>query len=90
MNLIRRDSSGKSYLEIDKIFARYKAVFAALEIRKLTYAGGNYIFSPAGATCTMVEDKEGFYVVILLPMTEKKLWKICSAPMILCNAGNRI
>lgn len=61
MNLIRRDSSGKSYLEIDKIFARYKAVFAALEIRKLTYAGGNYIFSPAGATCTMVEDKEDFY-----------------------------
>ena len=61
MNLIRRDSSGKSYLEIDKIFARYKAVFAALEIRKRTYAGGNYIFSPAGATCTMVEDKEGFY-----------------------------
>lgn len=61
MNLIRRNSSGKSYLEIDKIFARYKAVFAALEIRKLTYAGGNYIFSPAGATCTMVEDKEGFY-----------------------------
>ena len=61
MNLIRRDSSGNSYLEIDKIFARYKAVFAALEIRKLTYAGGNYIFSPAGATCTMVEDKEGFY-----------------------------
>ena len=61
MNLIRRDSSGKSYLEIDKIFARYKAVFAALEIRKQTYAGGNYIFSPAGATCTMVEDKEGFY-----------------------------
>lgn len=61
MNLIRRDSSCKSYLEIDKIFARYKAVFAALEIRKLTYAGGNYIFSPAGATCTMVEDKEGFY-----------------------------
>lgn len=61
MNLIRRDSSGKSYLEIDKIFARYRAVFAALEIRKLTYAGGNYIFSPAGATCTMVEDKEGFY-----------------------------
>lgn len=61
MNLIRRDSSGKSYLEIDKIFARYKALFAALEIRKLTYAGGNYIFSPAGATCTMVEDKEGFY-----------------------------
>ena len=61
MNLIRRDSSGKSYLEIDKMFARYKAVFAALEIRKQTYAGGNYIFSPAGATCTMVEDKEGFY-----------------------------
>ena len=61
MNLIRRDSSGKSYLEIDKIFAPYKAVFAALEIRKLTYAGGNYIFSPAGATCPMVEDKEGFY-----------------------------
>ena len=61
MNLIRRDSSGKSYLEIDKIFARYKAVFAALEIRKLTYAGGNYIFSPAGMTCTRVEDKGDIY-----------------------------
>ena len=60
-DLVKCDSTGKSYLEIDKIFARYKAIFAALEIRKLTYAGGNYIFSPAGMTCTRVEDKGDIY-----------------------------
>lgn len=60
-DLVKCDSTGKSYLEIDKIFARYKAIFAALEIRKLTYVGGNYIFSPAGMTCTRVEDKGDIY-----------------------------
>lgn len=59
--LIKKDSSGKSYLEIDKIYARVKATFAELEIRKLTYAGGNYVFSPAGMTCTEVVEMDDFF-----------------------------
>lgn len=54
--LLKKDSSGKSYLEVDKLYARIKATFSELEIRKLTYAGGNYVFSPAGVECIKVED----------------------------------
>nr|DAS70995.1 MAG TPA: Minor structural protein putative tail fiber [Caudoviricetes sp.] len=61
--LFKKDSTGKSYLEIDKIFVRLKAIFAALEVRKLTYVGGNYVFSPAGMTCTEVEEFDGYYRV---------------------------
>lgn len=59
--LIKRDADGKSYLEVDKLFARVKAIFAILEILKLTYSGGNYVFSPAGMNCTKVEEYDGYY-----------------------------
>lgn len=59
--LLKRDKDGKSYLEVDKLFARVKAIFAVLEILKLTYSGGNYIFSPAGMDCTKVEEFEEYY-----------------------------
>lgn len=59
--LIKRDADGKSYLEVDKLFARVKAIFAILEILKLTYSGGNYVFSPAGMQCTKVEEYETYY-----------------------------
>lgn len=59
--LLKTDSTGKSYFEIDKLFVRLKAVFAALEIMELTYSGGNYIFGPAGARCTRVEEFETYY-----------------------------
>lgn len=59
--LIKRDADGKSYLEVDKLFARVKAIFAILEIMKVTYTGGNFVFSPAGMNCTKVEEYDGYY-----------------------------
>lgn len=59
--LLKKDADGKSYLEVDKIFARVKAIFAVLEIMKVTYTGGNFVFSPAGMQCTKVEEYESFY-----------------------------
>lgn len=61
-HLIKTDpDTGKSYAEIDELFVRLKAVFAALEIMELTYSGGNYIFGPAGARCTRVEEFETYF-----------------------------
>lgn len=59
--LLKRDSTGKSYLEVDKIFARVKAIFQSVEIRKLLYSGGNYVFGPAGTRCVKVEDRGDVY-----------------------------
>lgn len=59
--MLKRDADGKSYLEVDKIFARVKAIFAVLEIMKVTYTGGNFVFSPAGMQCTKVEEHDSFY-----------------------------
>lgn len=42
--------SGKSYAEVDELLVRVKAVFNELEIRKLSYAGGNIELSGAGST----------------------------------------
>lgn len=61
-HLVKTDpDTGKSYVEIDELFVRLKAVFAALEIMELTYSGGNYIFGPAGARCTRVEEFETYF-----------------------------
>lgn len=46
----------KSYLQVDKLVVTAKAIFASLEIRKISYVGGNFIFSAAGATLTKVEE----------------------------------
>ena len=46
----------KSYLQVDKLLVTTMAIFASLEIRKLSYVGGNFIFSAAGATLTKVEE----------------------------------
>ena len=59
--LIKQDETGKSYLEVDKLFVRIKAFFTELEIKKLSYAGGNFIFSPAGITLSKVEEGETYY-----------------------------
>lgn len=42
--------NGKSYAEVDELLVRVKAVFNELEIRKLSYAGGNIELSGAGST----------------------------------------
>ena len=53
--------TGKSYIEVDELFVRMKAMFTALEIKKLSYAGGNFIFSSAGAKCVKVEEYDTFW-----------------------------
>lgn len=53
--------TGRSYLEVDELFVRIRALFTELEIKKLTYAGGNWIFSAAGMTCERVEELEDVY-----------------------------
>lgn len=59
--ILKKDADGKSYLEVDKLFARVKAIFAVLEIMKVTYTGGNFVFSPAGMQCTKVEEYDTYY-----------------------------
>lgn len=59
--LLKKDSTGKSYFEVDKLFVRLKAIFAELEVMELTYSGGNFIFGPAGARCTKVEEHDEYY-----------------------------
>lgn len=60
-SMMKNDSTGKSYLEIDKIYARVKAIFQSVEIRKLLYSIGNYTYSPAGAKCTKVVETGDVY-----------------------------
>ena len=52
---IKDDGSGASMLEVDKLFVRMKAYFAELEIRKISYLGGNYVFSSGGGKIYYVE-----------------------------------
>lgn len=60
--LIKVDpDTGKSYIEVDELFVRIKAMFTALEIKKLTYAGGNWVFSPAGMKCSKVDEFDDYY-----------------------------
>ncbi len=60
--LIRTDpATGKSYIEVDELFVRVKALFSELEIKKLSYAGGNYLFTAAGMKCAEVEEHDTFW-----------------------------
>lgn len=52
---IYKNVSGYSTMEIDNLIVRMKAIFAELEIRKLSYLGGDYIFSAAGSKICKVE-----------------------------------
>lgn len=65
--VIKVDSkTGKSYIEVDELFVRIKAMFSGLEIKKLSYAGGNYMFTAAGMKCGKVEEHEDFWRCYLL------------------------
>lgn len=60
--VIKVDSkTGKS-----ELFVRIKAMFSELEIKKLSYAGGNYMFTAAGMKCGTVEEHEDFWRCFLL------------------------
>lgn len=55
---LRVRDDGTSYLEVDEAMFRRRAIFNEIEIRKLSYSGGNILFSAAGSKLTKVE---GFY-----------------------------
>lgn len=48
------DADGLSSLTVDRLYVRYKAVFDALEIRRITHSGGNLVLSPSGGIITEV------------------------------------
>lgn len=53
---IHKTASGKYRLETDELLVRVKAIFNELEIRKLSYAGGNIELSAAGSTIYRVRE----------------------------------
>ncbi len=48
-------------LEVDELLVRMRAVFASLEIRKMAYVGGNFVFSSAGGRIYHVVSMGSFY-----------------------------
>lgn len=62
----KTDSNGnrKSRLEVDELFVRIKAFFSSLEIREISYLGGNYAFSSAGSKIYHVEWLNGLGEVL--------------------------
>lgn len=56
--------NGKAHLFTDFLTVRMKAIFAELEIRKLSYVGGSIVLTPSGGQVAhVVEMKEGNVVV---------------------------
>jgi hypothetical protein len=53
--MMTNNKSGHSYLVVDELFVRMKAIFTELEIRKISYAGGNIVFSHAGSKIVAVK-----------------------------------
>lgn len=51
---IYKDAAGHSVVETDSLIVRMRAVFAELEIRKLSYVGGDQVKSFAGSTLVKV------------------------------------
>ena len=54
---ITQTKDGKYQLNISDLNVWRKAVFNELEIRKLSYVGGNFVFSACGSKIKKVEDK---------------------------------
>ena len=47
---LMKDAAGITSMVVDKLTVRIKAILNELEIRKLSYVGGNIVISPAGGT----------------------------------------
>lgn len=56
---MKRREDGKFKLSLTDLEVWGKAIFHELEIRKLSYVGGNFIFSPAGSKLMHVERHQG-------------------------------
>ena len=54
--LVKRDpKTGRSYIEVDEIYVRLKAIFESLTVKELQSAGGEILLTPAGIECAKVE-----------------------------------
>lgn len=62
LQILSKDSEGRSYIEADKLYIRMKAIFEQLEIREIQYIGGNFIFSPASGKISNVIENNEFYI----------------------------
>ena len=79
-------ADGKYKLSLTDLEVWGKAIFHELEIRKLSYSGGNYIFSPAGSTLmhvTEVRNQKGellgwncFFLADDGETATENLWKV--------------
>lgn len=54
-----KDVDGMSYLELDRLYVRYKAIFDTLEVKHISHVGGEFVVSPAGMECIRVEKVSG-------------------------------
>ena len=76
---LKKRNDGKYKLSLTDLEIWGKAVFHELEIRKLSYVGGNFVFSPAGSSLYHVEQVEGDYWCYILADDGEKatenLWK---------------
>ena len=76
---LKKRTDGKYKLSLTDLEVWGKAVFHELEIRKLSYVGGNFVFSPAGSSLYHVEQVEGDYWCYILADDGEKatenLWK---------------
>ena len=52
---LQKGTDGVTSMVVDNLFVRMKAIFTELEIRKISYAGGNIIFSHAGSKIVKVK-----------------------------------
>lgn len=57
----RIDADGKSYIEVDKLLVRMKAIFEELQIKKVSYIGGEQYVTPASMEVKRVEEGDTYY-----------------------------
>lgn len=64
--IIEKDANGTSYIEVDKLLVRMKAIFQVLEIMKTELGGASFLFNASGAraTITKVEqiEQEAYFI----------------------------
>lgn len=64
--LLKTNEDGISYLEVDKIFVRMKAIFQALEILKTELGGASFLFNASGARGTIIKveqiEQEAYFI----------------------------
>lgn len=51
----RNPTTGKSYIEVDELYVRLKAIFESLSIKELQSVGGEILLTIASIECTKVE-----------------------------------